>query len=76
MDNGIDQATRNKIALGRSLVRQVVTYLYAGIGVLVIGWGLIWMGDRSLATAGLTIVGMLLAYWFGERSGSKNTDAK
>lgn len=71
MVDKVTQETKDKIELRRSRVRQVVTYIFAVTGAIIILWGLMWMGDRSLATAGLTIVTALVSFWFGERSAEK-----
>lgn len=70
----IDQMTRNQIELRRSRVRQVITYGAGALIFIITAWGLMWMGDRTLATAGVTVAVGILGYWFGERSASKRNN--
>lgn len=67
-ENGIDQETKNKLALMRACVRIQITkgaFIFLAIAAL---WNLTWQGDGTLA---LSIVGAALSwigFWFGTRN--------
>jgi len=60
-----------RLELRRSMVRQVVTYVGVALLAVLLGYGVMWMGDRSCLTAAVGLFGGLLGYWFGERTAGK-----
>ena len=69
MDNeGLSKETIEQLEIARSKVRRRLTY-GAGIvaGILVL-WGSLWLGDRSIMLMGINTAVALMGYWFGQRS--------
>ena len=67
-DTGPSQEIKEQLEIARSKVRRVLTYgggIVAGILVL---WGGLWMGDRSIMLVGITAGLNLMFYWFGQRN--------
>ena len=56
-----------KLELRRSMVRQVVTYIGVALLAVLLGYGVMWMGDRSCLMAAVGLFGGIIAFWFGER---------
>jgi len=73
-ENGISQEAKDKLALRRSMVRTVMSYVAIGLVTVICLWGLMWMGDRTLAQSGLTTASIIVAFWFGERAVEKKND--
>ncbi len=67
-DNEMSQEVREQLELARSRVRRNVTYGAGALLAAVILWGTMWMGDRSIAIAGITFCASIISYWFGTRS--------
>lgn len=67
-NNGLSQEVREQLELARSKVRRHVTYGAGALLAAVILWGTMWMGDRSIAIAGITFSASIISYWFGTRS--------
>jgi len=72
-ENVLDQETRNELALARSRVRRIVTYVAVTFIFLAGGYGIVWMGDRSVAMTVLTACIAWVSFWFGTRGKSVDT---
>lgn len=70
-NNDLSQETRDKLAIAKSRVRRIVTYIAA---VSVFGgllYGIVWMGERSALTALIALAGPILGFWFASREKQK-----
>lgn len=66
-DNELSQETQEELEKARSKVRVRLSYgAMAIFGILVL-WGTMWMGDRSVTMVALNTCVAIIFYWFGQR---------
>lgn len=67
-DNELSKEVREQLEVARSKVRRVLTYGGGIVAAILVLWGSLWMGDRSIMLVGITAGLNLMFYWFGQRS--------
>jgi len=70
-----NQKMQLKLEIGKSRVRQVCTYVAMFCLCVLFGYGVMWMGDRSVFTAAVGFLAPLITFWFVERIAAKERDA-
>jgi len=67
-DNDLSKEVKEQLELARSRVRRYLTYGAAIVAAILVLWGSLWMGDRSIMLVGINGALALIFYWFGQRS--------
>ena len=67
-DNDLSQETREELEKARSKIRRRLSYGAGGLFAIVVLWGVMWMGDRSIMMVALNTCVAIIFYWFGQRS--------
>jgi len=67
-NNELSKEVKEQLELARSKVRRYLTYGAGAVAAFIFIWGTTWMGDRSIAVAGLVLCSNIICYWFGQRS--------
>ncbi|MBA7593411.1 hypothetical protein ES703_00331 [subsurface metagenome] len=67
-DNELSKEVKEQLEIARSKVRRVLTYGAAGLFIVLVLWGTMWMGDRSAMMVGIQAALAFMFYWFGQRS--------
>ena len=74
-DNELSQETREKLEIARSRIRRYLSYGAGGLFAILVLWGTLWMGDRSVMMVGINAALAIIFFWFGQRS-AKPPEAK
>ena len=67
-DKEISESVKEQLEIARSKVRRRLTYGAGIVGGILVLWGSLWLGDRSIALVGINASLALMFYWFGQRS--------
>lgn len=67
-DNELSKEVREQLEIARSKVRRRLTYVATGLFAILVLWGSLWMGDRSIMLVGINTAVALMFYWFGQRA--------
>lgn len=69
MENrGLSKELQEELERSRSKVRRYLSYGAGGIFAILVLWGAMWMGDRSVMMVALNTCVAIIFYWFGQRS--------
>lgn len=74
-DNELSKEVKEQLEIARSRVRRVITYAAVGLFTVLVLWGSMWMGDRSVMMVGINAALAIMFFWFGHRS-AKPPEAK
>ena len=74
-NNELSQETREKLEIARSRIRRYLSYGAGGLFAILVLWGTLWMGDRSVMMVGINAALAIIFFWFGHRS-AKPPEAK
>lgn len=66
-DNELSKEAKEQMEIARSKVRRILTYVAAGLFVVLVLWGAMWMADRSVMMVGINAALAFMYFWFGHR---------
>lgn len=67
-NNDLGKETKEQLEIARSKVRRYLSYGAGGVFAILVLWGTMWMGDRSVMMVALNTCVAIIFFWFGQRS--------
>ncbi|MBA7620757.1 hypothetical protein ES703_28112 [subsurface metagenome] len=67
-DDELSQETKEKLEIARSKIRRYLSYGAGALFGILVLWGTLWMGDRSVMMVGVNACLAIIFFWFGQRS--------
>ena len=67
-DNELSPEVREQLEISRSKIRRYLSYGAGVLFAILVLWGTLWMGDRSVMMVGVNACLAIIFFWFGQRS--------
>jgi hypothetical protein len=67
MADELSQETKEMLEIARSKIRRYLSYGAGVLFAIIVLWGVMWMGDRSVTMVALNTCVAIIFYWFGQR---------